>query len=418
LNFKWSHSLKFKITLIFSIGIAIAFSVNWVIAIKTIHTEKTEDAEKILQHLLIESIDEYITSPLSPSSNMSFLYTIPHNKMILSDSEVSGLNFIVSVNPYRTHEKQIAASIKLSSGYYLNATSNHLKVDKSTRKYGEKLLLRYIISLVIILIIVIFILDFYMKPLVLLALKTREWKRENPFDLTINDASSEIKEVSAAFATLVRRIEGYRLKETELFKEAAHELKTPLALMQSRLDVYQSNNDYSKDKFMDDLGHDIERLTSELKNVLFLESSDFEEASTVDIVNTFQMLKTKMEILIQRKQLRLQLPKDSFSVKVPKKLLLKVLSALLENAITYAQENTTVEIGCDPISRTVVIINTIGAEKYLFSSKIGEKMLKRLSHELGFGYTIQSNKQYFQIYLIFKTDNRLGISTFPITERF
>lgn len=401
MNFKWSRSLKFKITLIFSIAIAIAFSINWVIAIKTIHAEKTEEVEKVLQHLLIESTDEYINSPLHPSSDVSFLYTIPHNEMILSDSEVSGLHFMVSRNPHKTHEAEIAASIKLSNGYYLNAVSNHLKIDSSARKYGEKLLLRYIISLVVILIIVTFILDFYMKPLASLALKTREWRRENPLDLMIDDASSEIKDVSTAFAALVRKIEGYRLKEAELFKEAAHELKTPLALMRSRLDVYQSNNHYLKDKFINDLGHDIDRLSSELKNVLFLESSDFDEASHMDVLTTFKMLKVKMDILIQRKALSIKLPEETFEIVAPEKLLNKVLSALIENAVTYAEEKTEITIGCNPKTREIEIINSIGGEKYLFSSKIGEKILKRLSSEIGFTYTIQNSKELYRVQLNF-----------------
>lgn len=397
MNYKWSQSLKFKITIVFLIAIAITFSINWAIALNTIHTEKKEAVENVLHHLLVESTDEYITSPLLPSSDVSFLYSIPHNEMILSDSEVSGLRFMVSHNPYIMHEKQIAASIKLSNGYYLNAISTHAGIDISTRKYGEKLLLRYVISLVVVLLIVIFVLDYYMKPLALLASKTREWKREHPFDLDDDKASSEIKEVSNAFSALVRRLEGFRDKETELFKEAAHELKTPLALMRSRLDVYQSKDTYLKEKFTEDLAHDIDRLSSELKNVLFLESSDFEDAVAIDVVSIFRLLEKKMEILIQRKQLRVILPQDTLSVFLPEKLLIKVLSALLENAITYAQENTTIEVLGNALENRLSISNTISPEKYLFSSKIGEKMLKRLSLELGFTYHIVNQSNRYQI---------------------
>jgi len=396
--------LKIKIAFIFSILIAIAFGLNWMVASETIRGEKVADLERVLKHILIENAEEYIHTPLTSESDLAFLHLIPHTEMILSDSEANTLRFIVTKAPYVPLEKEIAASHKLSNGYYLSAISDDNKVNAAVDKYAQKLLIRYLFSLFVILLISIFLLDYFMKPLAVLAQKTRDWNTKEPFDFALDNPGKEIEEVSYAFSALIGRLENYHTKEAELFKEAAHELKTPLAMMRSRLDVYQNNNDYSKDKFTDDLGHDIERLTSELKNVLFLESSDFEEASTVDIVNTFQMLKTKMEILIQRKQLTLQLPKDSFSVIAPKKLLLKVLSALLENAITYAQENTTVEIGCDPIGRTVIIINTIGAEKYLFSSKIGEKMLRRLSNELGFDYTIQSNEQHFRIDLIFKTD--------------
>jgi len=402
LRFKWAASLKFNISLIFTIGLAIAFSINLLIAVKAIHTQKEEEVEKVLTHLLVESRDEYISTLLTPSSDINFLYKIPHNVMILSDSEVNALRFVISPNPYRTNDKLIASSIKLSNNYYLNAISDHRKIDNATYKYTQRLLFRYVLSLIIILFIAIFTLDFYMKPLEVLARKTREWKNDSEFDLSLDEASSEIKEVSTAFTGLVKRLEGYRLKEAELFREAAHELKTPLALMRSRLDVYDSSNNYTKRQFIIDLGHDIERLTRELKNVLFLESSDFEEASDIEIMHMFKTLETKMGILIQRKKLMLQLPKETFRVVASEKLLFKVLGALLENAITYAKEGSTVEIGGNPLERKLWIGNQIGNEKYLFSSKIGEKILKRLSHEIGFDYSIIHDEFYFRIELVFR----------------
>lgn len=403
MRFKWAASLKFKISLIFAIGLAIAFSINLLIAVKAIHTQKEEDVEKVLSHLLVESRDEYISSTqLTPSSDINFLYKIPHNVMIISDSEVNALRFVISSNPYRTNNKIIVSSIKLSNNYYLNAISDHRKIDKATNKYMQRLLLQYVLSLIVILFIAIFTLDFYMKPLEVLAIKTRKWKNDSEFDLSLDDASSEIKEVSTAFTGLVKRLEGYRLKEAELFREAAHELKTPLALMRSRLDVYDSSNTYTKRQFIIDLGNDIERLTRELKNVLFLESSDFDEASDIEIIQMFKTLETKMGILIQRKRLTLQLPKETFSVVASEKLLFKVLGALLENAITYAKEGSTVEIECNPLERKLWIGNQIGNEKYLFSSKIGEKILKRLSHEIGFDYSIMHDESYFRIELAFR----------------
>lgn len=401
MQFKWAMSLKFKIALIFAFGLAIAFSINLLIAIKTIHTQKEEDVEKVLTHLLVESNDEYISSELTPSSDLNFLYTIPHNMMILSDSEVNSLRFMISTNPYRTNEKFIVSSIKLANNYYLNAISDHRKIDEVTYKYTQVLIFRYVVSLIVILLIAIVALDFYMKPLEQLAIKTKMWKRENPYDFVLDDASSEIKEVSSAFDGLVRRLESYRKKEAELFKEAAHELKTPLALMRSRLDVYEASDHYEKEKFIAELGQDIERLTRELKNVLFLESSDFEESSTIDIIHIFKTLERKMDILIQRKGLKLELPIHSFDVVASEKLLFKVLSALLENAITYARENSVVEVGCLPVERKLWIYNKIGTEKYLFSSKIGEKILKRLRNEIGFDYKIDQNKDAFRIELTF-----------------
>ncbi|MDP3301245.1 MAG: HAMP domain-containing sensor histidine kinase [Sulfuricurvum sp.] len=398
---KWIGSLKVKITFIFSILIAIAFGLNWIVALHTMRSEKIHDLEKVLNHLLNESMSDHILQPLTPKSCLSYLYAIPHNKMILNDSEASQLRFLVSKEPYISRENEVVSSVQQRNGIYLYAISNTEKIELALDKYAQKLLLRYLVSLLVILLISIALLDYYMKPLAVLAKKTREWNNQKPFDFSLGNPGKEIEEVSHAFSMLIHRLEIFRSKEAELFKEAAHELKTPLSLMRSRLDVYEGNAKYPKDKFIEDLGHDIERLTSELKNVLFLESSDFEEASNINIADILKKLQTKMAILIQRKQLTLTLPAETFSIIASEKLLSKVLSALLENAITYAKEDSVVKIGCDHTTQKIWIENSIGDEKYLFSSKIGEKMLKRLSREIGFDYISTQSEGYFRIELVF-----------------
>jgi len=401
LIFKWISSLKFKIAFIFSVGLAVAFSINWYVAIQTIHTEKEQDVENVLHHLLVESRDEYLHDSLSPASDLSFLYSIPHIEMILNDSEVSRLQFKVSKKPFLATSGRIVSNVRLSNGNYFNAFSSHDKIDQSVMKYGQKLLFRYLVSLVLILIVVIFVLNFYMKPLGLLAQKTREWKKEDQFDLLQEDAGLEIKEVAHAFSALVKRLESYRLKENELFKEAAHELKTPLALMRSRLDVYEQSDDYEKSKFIQELARDLERLTAELKNVLFLESADFEEATVIDVHTMLTQLKEKMDILIRRKNLQIDISEATFHVKAAEKLIYKVCGALIENATTYATYNSTIQIDINPNGRIIQIRNNIGNDKYLFSSRIGNKILNRLSKEIGYEYSVNEANGVYSIQIQF-----------------
>lgn len=399
MKFNWNRSLKIKIASLFSLLIAIAFSLNWMVASQTIRGEKFDDLEKTLQHLLYESTDEYITEPLTPKSDLTFLYSIPHNQMILDNSEASHLRFLVSSAPYHGQKNEISSYIRLQNSLYLNAISDDSKLQLSVNKYSKKLLIRYLFSLLAILIISLLLLDYYMKPLSVLAQKTHDWKSGDEFAL--DNSGREIEEVAAAFNTLLRRLEGYRSKEAELFKEAAHEIKTPLALMRSRLDVYENSPTYEKEKFVIDLGRDIQRLTDELKNVLFLESSDFEDPVSLNINTAIQNIVHKVEILAKRKKLFIQLPKQSFFVTTPEKLLHKALTALIENAMTYATENSQIDIEIDPQMRTIAITNATGDEKYLFSSKIGHKMLLRLSEELNFSYEITQHPSRYAITLKF-----------------
>lgn len=394
-------SLKIRIALIFSLLMAIAFSLNWMVATHTIRGEKIGDLEKALQHLLNESNDEYITQPLTDKSDLAFLYTIPHNQMILRDSEASNLRFLVSASPYYGQKNEIISTLKLPNSLYLNAISDDVKLQLSVEKYAQKLLIRYLFSLLILLIITIFLLDYYMKPLGVLAQKTHDWKRGDTFDFSLHRTSHEIEEISRAFSSLIRRLEGYRSKEAELFKEAAHELKTPLALMLSRLDVYENSPTYEKEKFVIDLGRDIQRLTDELKNVLFLESSDFEDPVSLNINTAIRNIVHKVDILAKRKKLFIKLPEQSFLVTTPEKLLHKALMALIENAMTYATDNSQIDIEIDPLLRTIAITNQTGNKKYLFSSKIGHKMLLRLSEELNFSYEITQHPSRYAITLKF-----------------
>lgn len=399
MKFSPNGSLKIKIASLFSLLIAIAFSLNWMVASQTIRGEKIDDLEKTLQHLLYESTDEYISEPLTSKSDLTFLYSIPHNQMILDNSEASHLRFLVSSAPYHGQKNEINSYIKLQNSLYLNAISDDAKLQLSVNKYSKKLLVRYLFSLLAILIISLLLLDYYMKPLSVLAQKTHDWKSGDEFAL--DNSGREIEEVAAAFNTLLRRLEGYRSKEAELFKEAAHEIKTPLALMRSRLDVYENSPTYEKEKFVIDLGRDIQRLTDELKNVLFLESSDFEDPISLNINTAIQNIVHKVEILAKRKKLFIQLSKQSFFVTTPEKLLHKALMALIENAMTYATENSQIDIEINPKMRTIAITNETGNEKYLFSSKIGHKMLLRLSEELNFSYEITQHPSRYAITLKF-----------------
>lgn len=410
MNFNLGRSLKFKITIIFVILMAIAFTLNWMVALQTMRSEKVNDIQKILNHVLNESYNDYLSSPLTPESNLSLLYAVPHNQMILNNSEVSNLRFKISHHFPISKNDEIISLLPQSNGYNIYAISDTQKIDTTLNQYAKKLFVRYCLSLLVILFVSILLLNYYMKPLSVLAAKIHHWQSGDPFDFSLDNPSNEIREVSSSFSALIRRLEMYRVKESQLFKEAAHELKTPLALMRSRLDVYENTDNYPKNKFITDLGHDIERLTTELKNVLFLESSDFDDPVNVNIHSALTKILHKVEILAQRKNLDLQLPQETFFVTVSEKLLNKVLMALIENAMTYAKERSIISIDIDSKRRTLCVKNAIGDKKYLFSSKIGEKMLKRLSQDLFFTYEIVQDHMDYTISLNFlQPDSNYGI---------
>jgi len=172
--------------------------------------------------------------------------------------------------------------------------------------------------------------------------------------------------------------------------------------MRSRLDVYEQSDQYEKSKFISEFSRDVERLTTELKSVLFLESSDFEEETNIDVHKMLKEIKEKMEILVHRKHLIIDISESTFIISASRKLIYKVFGALIENAMTYAVERSYIGIDIDPNLRAVQITNRVGNDKYLFSSKIGSKLLDRLSKDIGYEYTVEDHDGVYSIMIIFR----------------
>lgn len=383
--------------MVFSLLLAVVFGINWLIAVRTIHAQKIADLHKVLHHILVESKDEYIPGPLTPQSDLGFLKRVPHNLLILKESDASDVRFVVGGEAYVPAAGESAESVALENASVLSVVSSHVRVEQAVGRYAQTLLERYVLMLLVILAVGFVLLERYMRPLGILATRAREWKCGDSFALETNAPGQEIEELSQAFSALVHRLEGFRVREKALFKEMAHELKTPIAIMRARLDVFESSDHLSKARIVEELGNDIERLTSELKNVLFFESFDFDEASSFGIDAVLDEVLAKTRILAQRRGLEIERTGRGFGLNVPRRLFVKLLTALVENALTYAREGSTVVLHLDPQGRRISLSNRKGGEKYLFSSRIGQKMLDRISSELGLGYAIDEDDEGYRI---------------------
>ncbi len=401
MKFSIVASLKAKILLLFFVLVAAAFAVNLMTASHMLREEKRSDLQNILTHAAMESVDEYMAQNTDEKTDISYLYNVPHNISILTDSDAHSISFVVSKDVYAGNDNEIVGSYKMANGLYLHCMSKSNKIDEAVFRYEKNLLLRYVVFLALILIIGLIVLQTLMRPLALLAKRCREYKDGERFESAKSRCGSEICEVSDAFAALVMRLENYRKKEKELFREVAHELKTPLAIMKARLDVYENDTDYAKGKFISEIESDITRFSDELKNVLFFESFDFEEPEELDVKQSIHTVLAKMEALRKRAAIDISISEESFAFRCAPRLLEKLLSALLENALTYAARMSKIEIIINKEAKSICIKNEKESEKYLFSSKIGQKILARLSYEIGFTYTITNSDNFYDICLQF-----------------
>jgi signal transduction histidine kinase len=218
--------------------------------------------------------------------------------------------------------------------------------------------------------------------------------------------SGEISQLKDAVLGLLDANSKLIEQERDIFKAAAHEIKTPLAVLKARLSLF-NRGEYDREEFVREANKDINRITAHLKELLFLKSIErilLGNEETMDIYTELEGLTLDFRPLLEKKSLQVFYGnKFTFRVVINKKALRKLLKAIGENIISYAEQGSVVFININPSKRTISFINKIGSEedREMFSSQIGFKIIDHLSEKLGFSFATTAEAEKFTTTLIF-----------------
>jgi len=218
-------------------------------------------------------------------------------------------------------------------------------------------------------------------------------------DLPICDGSFEVKNLRDAILELVDTNEYLCQQKQELFKEAAHELKSPLAVLKARLALFEQQKKASKDEFVSDAKQDIVIITSKLKELLFLKSIEWDmqlKKVNLNMEDNCKMMQEVFGPILEKKNVKVDSNwQDNFVVFTYKEAMQKVIQAIFENIFIHTKANSTIVVNAKP--NVIKIKNEIdeNSEVALFSSYIGVKMIQRLSGKLSYDYSTSKDDKYF-----------------------
>ena len=136
-------------------------------------------------------------------------------------------------------------------------------------------------------------------------------------------------------------------KQKTFITDASHELKTPLTIINTNIDILEM--EYGNNESFSDIHTQIDRLRDLTNNLVLLskmEESDnhpeFIELPISDIIIesiiSFKNLASSQNILIK------ETIEDFQTIKGNDKLIRQLLTILLDNAVKYSKENSTIEI--------------------------------------------------------------------------
>ena len=165
----------------------------------------------------------------------------------------------------------------------------------------------------------------------------------------LSGAQGEVLELAEAFNRMLERLENAFFIQKSFASNAAHELKTPLAVIKSSLQVLEMNPDPETEdyhEFMHDTGQSLERIIKTVDGLLSL--ANLEDAPTDIIVELSPLLEQAVQELsggMKKHGVKPALFVDeSAQVHGNPDLLYRVFYNLIENALKYNRMFGTITV--------------------------------------------------------------------------
>ena len=199
-------------------------------------------------------------------------------------------------------------------------------------------------------VITFFISGHALKPLCDFSKKIEEVQAQNLSDSRIEENKfSELNQLSVSYNKMLERLsEAFKLQR-QFTANAAHELRTPLAVMQLQIDLYNSskhpNNDTSAQQTISMITEQTERLSKMVRTLLDIsELQTIARDEEIEISALVEEVLADLEPLAQEKGINLIEKCDNVLLMGSDILIYRLVYNLVENAIKYNFSGGTVTV--------------------------------------------------------------------------
>lgn len=162
------------------------------------------------------------------------------------------------------------------------------------------------------------------------------------------DTLVEFRAMAKSFNDMLDRLQASYAAQKQFTGNAAHELRTPLSLLQMRLEVFEADHpdlDPESKELVSSLNEQIEGLSATLKTLL--EMSNLQNVPTnekVDLLPMLEEVATDLAPLAEKKGIGLEIHGPDIELTGSDTLLSRLFYNLTENAIKYGRPRGAVSI--------------------------------------------------------------------------
>ena len=187
-----------------------------------------------------------------------------------------------------------------------------------------------------------------LKPLRSFASQVEQVQLNNLADMRIDeDAISEFRQLSRSFTQMLERLNNAFAAQRQFTGNAAHELRTPLALMQAQLELFSAEHPDVRPEtaeFLTLLREQTERLTQMTKTLL--EMSNLQQVARNERIQLAPMVEeifTDLAPLAEKRSITLEAEGDAV-LTGSDALIYRLLFNLTENAVKYNRPGGSVRV--------------------------------------------------------------------------
>lgn len=199
-------------------------------------------------------------------------------------------------------------------------------------------------------VITFFISGHALKPLYDFSKKIEEVQAQNLSDSRIEENKfSELNQLSVSYNKMLERLSEAFKMQRQFTANAAHELRTPLAVMQLQIDLYNSSkhpdNDISAQQTISMITEQTERLSKMVRTLLDMsELQTIARDEEIAIAALVEEVLADLEPLAQEKGINLIEKCDNVLLMGSDILIYRLVYNLVENAIKYNFSGGTVTV--------------------------------------------------------------------------
>ena len=269
--------------------------------------------------------------------------------------------FVYSNGVYYINSLQEAVTLQDENEIYIGIPDgawDGFVEDFSVQVYNNKLDYRQkslIISALMALlggVITYFISGHALKPLRVFSDKIEKVQAQNLADSRIEENEvKELNQLSMSYNKMLGRLSDAFEAQRQFTANAAHELRTPLALMQVQLDTYNAcehpGNDEAAVETIKMMTEQNERLGKMVKTLL--DMSELQTVARDEVIALDALIEevlTDLESLAARKNIRLVRECEPVTMTGSDILIYRLIYNLVENAIKYNMDGGQVTVTC------------------------------------------------------------------------